>query len=257
VSKQYAFVEELSSLRSQVKGPGNLDRFDYWLDTFRYHRLLAEIRCALGVFETAMKQAEAASDLAVRRKQAESTALPAYKNVVRLYGEAYRLLLATVNTPGGLATVVNLENHAEFWPVALGKPATRLIAALGGRLPPDAVPPMPYQGVPRIIVPTVRTLLAAGEVLRLKVIVLDNQPAESAAVYWRPLGAGPFRSMPLKRVARAVHQAELPAPGEDFEYRIEATTAGGIKLTWPAAAPQLNQTVVIWRALAPRNSAAD
>ncbi len=135
--EQYAFVDQLAALRPQVKGRGNLDRLDYWLNTFRYHRLLAEIRCALGVFETAMRQAEAAPAPALRRKQAESTALPAYQEVVRLYGEAYRLLLATVNTPGGLAPVVNLENHSQFWPVALDQPATRLTAALGHPLPFD------------------------------------------------------------------------------------------------------------------------
>jgi hypothetical protein len=243
--KLYGFVDELASLRPQVKGPGNLDRFDYWLNTLRYHRFLAEIRCALGRFETAMKQVEASAP-AVRRRQAETAALPAYKELVRLYGEAYRLLLATVQTPGGLATVVNLENHAEFWPVALDKPAARLTAALGVALPPDAVPPVQYQGVPRIIVPTVRTLLAPGEVLRLKVIVLDNRPAESATVLWRPLGAGPFRAVPLRHVGRAVYQVDLPASGADFEYRIEAKTAGGIQLKWPAAAPEIHQTVVVW-----------
>jgi hypothetical protein len=245
--EQYAFVDQLAAIRPQVKGRGNLDRFDYWLNTFRYHCLLAEIRCALGVFETAMKQAEAASDPSVRRKQAESTALPAYKEVVRLYGEAYRSLLATVNTPGGLATVVNLENHSQFWSVAIDKPATRLTAALGGPLPSDAVPPKQYQGAPRLIVPTVRTLLARGEVLQLRVIVLDNQPPRSAAVLWRPLGAGEFRAIRLKHVARAVYQVELPLPRQDFEYRIEATTAGGVKLTWPATAPEMNQTVLLWK----------
>jgi hypothetical protein len=157
------------------------------------------------------------------------------------------LLLATVQTPGGLATVVNLENHAEFWPVALGKPAARLTAALGAPLPPDVLPPIQYQGVPRIIVPTVRTLLAPGEVLRLKVIVLDNRPAESAAVLWRPLGSGPFRAAPLRHVARAVYQVDLPPSGGDFEYRIEAKTVDGINLTWPAAAPAIHQTVVVWK----------
>ncbi|MEI8373601.1 MAG: hypothetical protein WCJ35_12310 [Planctomycetota bacterium] len=245
VGKPYAFIDELALLRPQVTGPGNLDRFDYWLNIFRYHRILAQVRCALGVFETAMKQVTA-SDPAVRRKQAESTALPAYREVLRLYGEAYHLLLATVNTPGGLATVVNLENHAEFLPVAIGKPAARLTAALGGPLPSDAIPPVQYQGEPRIIVPTVRTLIAQGEPLRLKIIVLDNQPARTVTVLWRPLGIGPFRAIPLTHIARAVYEAELPTPEKDFEYRIEATTASGVKLMWPATAPEINQTVVLW-----------
>jgi hypothetical protein len=93
----------------------------------------------------------------------------------------------------------------------------------------------------------VRTLLAPDEILRLKVIVLDNRPAESATVLWRPLGSGPFRAAPLRHVARAVYQVDLTASGGDFEYRIEATTAEGINLKWPAAAPTIHQTVVLWK----------
>jgi len=39
----------------------------------------------------------------------------------------------------------------------------------------------------------------------------------------------------------------MPSPGEDFEYRIEAMTAGGAILTWPATAPEINQTVLVWK----------
>lgn len=246
VAKSYSFVAELEQLRPRVKGPGNRERFDWWLNTFRYHRHLAEIRCALGVLAVALKGAEAASDPARRRQQVEA-ALSAYQEVVRLYGEAYRLLLATVNTAGGLATVVNLENNAHFWPVAIDQPAARLRAASGGSLPPGAVPQKQYQGEPRLIVPTVRTLLAAAEPLRLQVIVLDNQPVRSAVMLWRPLGVGPLRTMPLKHLARGVYQVELSSPGVDFEYRIEATTLSGVHLSWPSTAPETNQTVVLLR----------
>jgi hypothetical protein len=131
--------------------------------------------------------------------------------------------------------VVNMENHPGWGP--------SLAKHVGQPWPQE------YQGSPRLIVPTVRTLLAPGEVLRLKVIVLDNQPAQSAAVLWRPLGVGTFRAAPLRHVARAVYQVELPSPGEDFEYRIEATTASGSHLKWPAAAPEINQTVLIWKTM--------
>jgi hypothetical protein len=63
-------------------------------------------------------------------------------------------------------------------------------------------------------------------------------------LHWRPLGTGQFQTIPLQHVARAVYQVELPSPGEDFEYRIEATMADGSNLTWPASAPEINQTVV-------------
>jgi len=90
----------------------------------------------------------------------------------------------------------------------------------------------------------VRTLLEKGEALRLKVLALDNQPPTSAALLWRPLGTGEFRTIPLEHVARAVYQVELSSPGEDFEYRIEAGMADGANLTWPASSPVMNQSVV-------------
>ena len=42
----YAFVDELAALRPSVEGPLALERFDYWLDSFRYLRAMGELRCA-------------------------------------------------------------------------------------------------------------------------------------------------------------------------------------------------------------------
>ncbi|MHC4505281.1 MAG: malectin domain-containing carbohydrate-binding protein, partial [Planctomycetota bacterium] len=48
VKAQYAFVDELAALKPRVKGAGNLERFDYWLDTFRLLRATARVRCVVG-----------------------------------------------------------------------------------------------------------------------------------------------------------------------------------------------------------------
>lgn len=183
--------------------------FDYWLNTFKYCRSLAQLRCAL--------------------------ARPDSDEISRLYADAYRYLLATVNTPGGLATVVNMEIHPGWGP-SVAKHT-------------DQPWPTEYQGKPRLIVPTVRTLLGKGEDLQFKVIVLDNEPPQSAMLHWRPLGTGQFQTIPLQHVAHAVYQVELPSPGDDFEYRIEATTANGTNLRWPVTAPEINQTVLLWNVL--------
>jgi len=90
VAPRFAFVDELESFRPCVRGGGNLDRFDYWLNTFKYCRSLAQLRCAL--------------------------AKPDADALARLYADAYRYLLATVNTPGALAMVVNMENHPGWGP---------------------------------------------------------------------------------------------------------------------------------------------
>jgi hypothetical protein len=140
--------------------------------------------------------------------------------------EVYAHLLATVSTPGELGTVANWEQHA--------------LPALKIDLPKN------YAGPARIIVPTQRTSLAAGETLDLRVILLAAGPPREAAVCVRPLGTGEFARAPLAHVARGVYAARIsPKDGEDFEYYIEVLPAQGAAVRWPAAAPALNQTVVV------------
>jgi len=83
--KTYAFVGGFEKLRSQVKGAGHRERFDYWLFNFHYMLATEHLKClwAKGDKE-AMKEA---------------------------LGEVYECLLPTVSTPGELGTVANWEQH--------------------------------------------------------------------------------------------------------------------------------------------------
>ncbi len=205
VARRYAFIDELENLRGHVHGAGNLDRFDYWLNTFQYHRGLARLRCA--------------------------SAVPEAGEITRLLAAAYRHLLATVNTPGGMAMVVNLENHRGWGPL--------LAKAVKQAWPRE------YGGQPRIIVPTVRSVLVRGESLALKVIVLADRPVAAVKLFVRPFGAGPWQAVSAAHVNRGVWRSALPAAKDDFEYYVEAALADGKKLDWPVTSPQLNQTVVV------------
>ena len=53
-------------------------------------------------------------------------------------------------------------------------------------------------------------------------------------------GAGIYKSFD-----GGVTWVQLPATGDDFEYYIQAHTFDGNRVIWPAAAPTINQTVVI------------
>lgn len=204
VAPQFAFVDDLAEFRPRVRGAGNLDRFDRWLNAFEYLRSLAQLRCAL--------------------------ARPDANELTRLYAQTYRHLLASVNTPGGLAMVVNLESHPGWGP------------AIAAHVPEPW--PKAYSGAPRIVMPTVRSVLGRGERLAVTFVVLDDRPPESVTLAWRPLGRGTFRTLPGQLVARAAYRVELPPAKASFEYRIEATLAGGRRLVWPPTAPALPQTVV-------------
>ena len=205
IAPQFTFVDRFEEFRPRVRGAGNLDRFDYWLHLLKYLRSLAQLRCAL--------------------------ATPDAAEITRLYADAYRHLLATVNTPGALAMVVNMENHPGWGP-AVAKAATQPW-------------PKEYGGEPRLIVPTTRSLANKGESLTLMIIALDKQPAKSVRAKLRPLGSRKWRTVEASHQERAVWQAKLPAGTQDFEYCVEAQTADGQTLRWPATAPAMNQTVVV------------
>jgi len=123
------------------------------------------------------------------------------------------------------------------------------------------MPPRHYQGPPRLIVPTVRSLLESGEPLRLRAMVLRSSAERTAdatrsaaeaqadpapVLCWRPLGAGEYLRVPMQHLARGVYQSSLPAEKitGDIEYYIEVSVDGS-KLYFPPTAPAIAQTVVV------------
>jgi len=225
VAGDYAFIDELAALRPVVKGPGNRERFDYWLNTFKYQRSFAKIQCMLGAFNVAIKANP-------------KTALLLYKQLLAKYAQTVRLRMNTVTTHGGIATIVNLLQHSKFRPAVIDNPAKRL--------PNAAAPSKAYKGPGRIIVPTVRTNLVAGEFLTLKAIVLSEKPARAVTLNWRTLAGKTFRKVQLKHIARGVYSITLGAKAigsDDFEYYITAQANG--ELHYPPAAPKINNTVVV------------
>jgi len=243
VKQDYAFVDELGALRGRVKGAGNLARFDYWLANFRFLRATGEMKCAWAESSRAMAQVKAEADAAKREHLAREAALPARKQLVAVVTEAYRELLATVHTSGAMGTVANLEQHT--FPDLLEKPAKELADILGEALPDEAQLPGTYSGPVRLIVPTVRTCIAAGEGLNVKVIVLAEGQPDEVLFCWRPMGAGRFTEVPLTPMARATYFAALDAGDSDVEYYIQVVPGQGEAVRWPATAPDVNQTVVI------------
>ena len=67
---------------------------------------------------------------------------------------------------------------------------------------------------------------------------------QNVVLRWRPLGHGRWQQQEMTHVTRAIHRATLPASAESMEYYLQAVTASGGQLVWPATAPDLNQTVV-------------
>jgi hypothetical protein len=246
VKEEYQFVDELEALRPRVQGDGAQARFDYWLNTFQYARAMGKVNCTWAQYTNAMSRVRAGEDALARRAVALEEALPLRRQLVREVREVYRHLLATVSNPGELGTVANWEQH--LLPGLLEKPGRDLEEYLGAELPEDARPGKVYVGPKRLVVPTVRTALEAGESLRLKVIIAGEPSPREAVLRWRWLGERRYRSQPLQRVARAVYEVELPGEelrGGDFEYHVRVVPLRGRALYFPATAPGRNQTVVL------------
>jgi len=246
VAKEYRFVDELGALSGKVRGAGNRERYEYWLNNFRYMETAHRLRCVWTDYNHAMERVKAAPGAEERKKLARELALPLRKEMIGLTDEVFARLIATVSSNGELGTVANWNSH--IVPTLVTKPGEELAAALGGPLPAEAQPKTCYCcGPNKVIVPTVRGCLDSGEPLDLKVIVLARETPSEADLFWRPLGQGAFSAVGLKHVARGVYQAQIPAAaigGRDIEYYVQATIGQDKPLTFPATAPTLNQTVV-------------
>jgi len=246
VGKEYDFVSELENLHPEIKGAGNLERFDYWLNNFRYMRAAARLNCMWGQFNSEMEKVNGESDSKAKANMAKVTVLPLYKEMVKMTGEVYRFLLATVSTYGEIGNVTNLDTHT--LPGLLDETGTKLSEALGEDLPDDAIPSRQYTGNPRIIVPTVRTSVMENETVKLKVIVLDNDSPKQAELFWRPMGVGEFTGKSLNHVNRGVYSVEFSPDsitGDDIEYYVKVVTGDGENIYFPATAPEMNQTVIV------------
>ncbi len=233
VRKRYAFVDELAGLRPRVNGQGNLERFDYWLNTWRAMAAMAEAGCIRGQLDLAM--------LAKNYRQALTERI----SLARVWARLLSLQTAIVSTPGELGTLANLEQHTRRESHFLDAHDAALAAGLGAPLPSEVAPSQSYTGPARVIVLTRRSAVRERESLAVKVIAFADKPVEKVVVRFRPLGRGEWRALEASHRARAVWQARLPAAAEDFEYFVDATTGEAPALRWPPGAPERTQTVVI------------
>ncbi|NIA12745.1 MAG: hypothetical protein GWP08_01600 [Nitrospiraceae bacterium] len=253
VADDYAYVDDFAALRGRVRGAGNLERFDYWLNSFQFMRATARMCCVWGEFEKARKRTDAALKECPeamlpekRREAAKDKLLPAYRRLVQAVDEALHHLLASITTTGGMGNLTNLEQHT--FPGLLEKNAKDLEDMLGESLPDDARPARVYGGPPRAFLTAVRGLVRSGESLDIQATYLADVPPKAAWLYYRPLGAKPFQERALAHKARGVYTATLEADaigGEDFEYYLRFEPGAGATVYWPPTAPELNQTVVV------------
>jgi len=227
VAPEYRFVGFLEALADDVEGAGNRARFGYWLETFRYLRAVARLRCGWAEFNKALDAAKKAS--AADRPAALNRALAKRIALVKQLAEVYEHLLATVSSTGELGTIANWEQHIR--PDLIDKPGAELEKLLGKPLPPEASLSAAYRGPLRIIVPAARTSFQPAEPFSLRILVLAQAVPRSVTVYWRKMGRGLWQTIKAEHVARGVYRARFP---------MEASRA----VLWPETAPAIPHTLV-------------
>jgi hypothetical protein len=242
VEAAYRFVDDLAALEPRVEGPGNRERFGYWLAQFRYMRDVARFSALWAVYDKAVNKAKAIEDETARRAALREEALPVRAEMAGTLKDIFSGLLRSVSNTGELGTIANWEQH--LLPGAWERPEAELAAMLGGELPPEVVLSRAYEGSPRIVVPAVRTSLEAGEALEIKALVLSAGRPDSVVLRWREMGRGAFRSAPLANKARGVYSVTLTPPAAGLEYYVEAV-ADGRAFRFPVTAPETNQTVIV------------
>ena len=246
VKHDYAFVDELAALRPVIKSKGDLERFDYWLNTYRYMAAMAEAGCHRGELDAAVIRM-AAQKKADQKAASAGEALHARIALARAWERMIAFQIAATDTPGELGTLANLEQHNRKNLQFLEIHDKELNSVLGKPLPGEVRLSNAYPGPVRVIVPTVRTMSRPGERVTLKVILIASDGKASGELAWRPLGGSEFKYISLEHVARGVFQVKLPtipAGAMGIEYFIQAC-ADGRTLRWPATAPALSQTLVL------------
>lgn len=239
----YQFIDELEKIRATIKGEGDLERFDYWLNTFRYLRAVGAFACSAGEVKRLVEGVEKESE--ANRAAYWDQIVSIRKRQIGDLEEIYTWLIKTISTSAELGTIANWQQHLRE--IYLEKPAKQIEQLMGKRLPIECWPSDRRLAVTKMVIPTVRTAIRRGEGLRLKALFYGEQP-RTVVIKWKKLGQPSSQALEFKNVARNVYEVSIPASrmADDIEYYVDAVGKDGATYRFPATAEKINQTVVVY-----------
>ncbi|MBE0653189.1 MAG: hypothetical protein IH594_05300, partial [Bacteroidales bacterium] len=242
---RYTFLEKLESYRSEITGAGNLERFDYWLNCFRFNKASLEAALTLKQLDRSVEKVKAFQDKAIQKEMALAEILPLRIAMTEKWETMTQILLAKTTTTGELGNLANLEMHNRQTLNLLNRHDV-FLRELEIDLTSIETPSLKYTGETRIIVTTNQSILENGNDFYLRIRVLSESSDLSGKLKWRSLGKGKFRELPLNRMARNVFEVNIPGSdiSEDFEYFIEVDDSRKT-IVYPATSGNINQTVVL------------
>jgi hypothetical protein len=244
--KVYDFIPTLEDYRKNIAGAGNLDRFDYWLNSFKFNRQLVHLGMAKIEFDSLIKEVEIQNipddQLAIHKK----VLLEKRVNLASEWNELIRYLLLKTSTKGDMGIIANLEMHNLNYNQFLTEHDVLLEELMGKELPKDVFPSKSYSGPLRIVVTPAPSVLFKGVEYNLQIRVLSKSENISCKMHYRNLGERVYTSRSLRAISKNVFEVDINDTifDNDFEYYFEVN-AGNETVCYPATAKNVNHSIVI------------
>ena len=245
ISEFFAPLRELEGLQPRIRGIGNVERFDYWLNLIRASQLRVRTWVLAARLDAKMKQANTIQEADKKLSFVRKEALPLRFELARSYEDLIAAFVHCATSPGEVGTIASIESGSRERIVCS---QDRTIAQiLGEPLPAEAAVSTVYRGTPRIFGAANRPQANVAEPQEIRAFVLSGAKCSGVNLYWRALGDGAFKRLSATHRARQAYRVALPAQSRStVEYYLEAALDDGQKVRWPATAPAINQTVVVW-----------
>jgi len=182
-ASDFNFVDALVTLRSQVVGKGNLERFDYWLKTFQSFRAKAEY------------------------------------GGLRLGGQANRAQMATKMKEVITLDIERMVDACDIGEIMQNNVLNwhQLVQLDWGA---GTNPSTTYSGESFIKVMPVRTQVQENETLKLNIVAMG---VSAPTLKYRELGNNTWTTITPSNVGRSVYTATIPIQTQDFEYYLESS----------------------------------
>jgi hypothetical protein len=243
---RYNFIPGMEASGNNISGKGNLERFEYWLNVFRFNKAALEVAKTQVELNSLADSIKKTSSPQEKLELAKKAALPKRIELARKWEEMNHVLLSFVSSNGELGTIANLEMHNIRMNGNLTGHDEFLKSVLKSDLPPETMLSSNYSGKTRIICTTLRTILDKGEDFFMRIRVLSENENLSGNFFYRPLGAKVYEQAGLVKTGAHVFEVRIPANKipDDFEYYIEVSAGNG-KFYYPATFKAINNSVII------------
>ena len=221
-----------------VSGKGSLERFDYWLNQFKYVKAMGELACTLGMYNKTKLHLDTI-EASQKKIFAREKLLPVVIREVDELKEIHRYLVSSISTTGEIGNVTNLQQHVIPFQI---QPQIKEIVKLTGDSTwvPDLFPK--NLEVKKMIVLSPQTIIQKGKDYTVKALIFNLNP-QKLTLYWKILGNKDFKQSDLTKTSSNCWLATIPASQitDDFEYYISTDDT---KKVFPVTAPLINFAVV-------------